>query len=504
MIGTGEHNLAVLLERAAQRAGADHPSLWFEGTWHTTGQLHERARRLGAGLAGVGVEPGDRVMVVMANTPDVGPLYQAIWRAGAVATPAIFLLPPRELRHILTDSGADHVVTTPDLLEGVRQAAEGTGVRIVCPGGPGDTLDLDELAAAEPGAIVDRGDDDLAALLYTGGTTGRAKGVTFTHDNLWHAGRAGYRATADATSLHRTLVPLPLSHAFGLTVSVTGAHDPEPGDSLLMRWFDPAGFVDLVEQHGVEQATVVPTMLSLLLEEPLEDRDLSSLRRLICGSAPLPTEVLEEFERRVPSAEILEGWGLTESCANGTLNRPGRRKPGTVGPPLPGTDLRIVDEDGNDLPAGEHGEVLIRSPAVSGGYWRDPEETAAAFRDGWLHTGDVGSLDGDGFLTIHDRKKDVIIRSGFNVYPRDVEDVLHEHGAVAAAGVVGRPDDTHGEEIVAFVQPLAGAEPDPDDLREWARERLGPKSYPREVRLISQVPRTPVMKTDRRALRERL
>lgn len=494
----------MLLERAAQRAGADHPSLWFEGTWHTTGQLHERARRLGAGLVGAGVEPGGRVMVVMANTPDVGPLYEGIWRAGAVATPAIFLLPPRELRHILTDSGADHVVTTPDLLGGVREAAEGTGVRIVCPGGPGDTLDLDELAAAEPGAIVDRGDDDLAALLYTGGTTGRAKGVTFTHENLWHAGRAGYRATADAPSLHRTLVPLPLSHAFGLTVSVTGAHDPEPGDSLLMRWFDPAGFVDLVEQHGVEQATVVPTMLSLLLEEPLEDRDLSSLRRLICGSAPLPPEVLEEFERRVPSAEILEGWGLTESCANGTLNRPGRRKPGTVGPPLPGTDLRIVDEDGDDLPAGEHGEVLIRSPAVSGGYWRDPEETAAAFRAGWLHTGDVGSLDDDGFLTIHDRKKDVIIRSGFNVYPRDVEDVLHEHGAVAAAGVVGRPDDTHGEEIVAFVQPLAGAEPDPDGLREWARERLGPKSYPREVRLISQVPRTPVMKTDRRALRERL
>jgi long-chain acyl-CoA synthetase len=507
------HHLAVLAEQALARTGDDHPGLHFEGRWYAAGELFDRATRLAGGLRELGVGPGDRVVVVAANTPDVGVTYQALWRCGAVATPVLFLLPPPELRHVLVDSGATAVVTTPEFLANVQQAAAGLDVQIVVGGMPAETpagggahtvVGLDDLVAAEPAPIVDRADDDLAALLYTGGTTGRSKGVMLTHSALWHAGRIGYEATAD-DHLVRTLVPLPLSHSFGLLVTVTGHHAPEPGTAVLLRWFVPELALQALDEHRLEQATLVPAMLRLLLTLPLEDHDLSSLQRIVCGSAPLPAELAREFERRVPSVTVCEGYGLTETAAAATVNRRHDRRLGTVGRALPDIELRTVGTDGRPLPAGEAGEVLVRSPSNAAGYWRAPEESAATFLpDGWVRTGDLGTLDEDGHLTILDRAKDLIIRNGFNVYPRDVEDALAERADVAVAAVVGRADDEVGEEVVAFLQPVPGATLDLEEVQAWARERLGPKSAPRELRLLDAIPLTPVMKIDRKALRAQL
>jgi long-chain acyl-CoA synthetase len=501
---SGRHHLAVLAERARARTDDDHPGLHFEGSWWRAGELFDRATRLAGGLRALGILPGDRVVVVAANAPDVGLTYQAVWRCGAVATPVLFLLPPRELRHVLVDSGARAVVTTPEFLPAVKQAAEGLDVHLVVAGDTGGeegVVALEDLVRVDPAGIVDRADDDLAALLYTGGTTGRSKGVMLTHEALWHAGRIGYAATAD-DHLTRTLVPLPLSHSFGLLVTVTGQHAPDPSTAVLLRWFEPQAALEAIAAHRLEQATLVPAMLRLLLTLPLEEHDLSSLRRIVCGSAPLAPELARAFEARVPSVTICEGYGLTETAAAATVNRRRDRRLGTVGPPLPDVELEVVDTAGDEVPPGAPGEILVRSPSNAAGYWRAPAETEATFLpDGWVRTGDVGTVGPDGHLTILDRVKDLIIRNGFNVYPRDVEDALLEHPAVAAAAVVGRPDDAVGEEVVAFVQPVPGTTLDPDELRVWARERLGPKSVPRDVRALEAIPLTPVMKIDRKAVR---
>jgi long-chain acyl-CoA synthetase len=504
-VATGERNLAVLAERSAQRFG-DRSRIFFEGRWHPTSDMFERTRRLGAGFVELGIAPGDRVAVMMANCPEVGLVYQALWRAGAAITPLIFLLPAEEVRRILEDSEATAIVTTPEFLPTVRAAAEGVAtckwIVSLGPEEPG-VVPLGSLEEAAPGGIVPRDDADLAALMYTGGTTGRAKGVMLAHENLWFCAKASHDA-AWVPGLTRTIVPLPLSHAFGLIVTVVALHAEEPGEAVLMRWFDPAEWLRLVQEHRVQRGAVVPSMIQILLSQPLEDYDLSSLRYLSCGAAPLPLEVAAEFERRVPSCEILEGYGCTESGAVISTNRPGARRLGSVGTPIPGYEVRIVDDEDRDVPTGEPGEVICRSPGVMQGYWKAPEVTAETLRGGWLHTGDIGRLDEDGYLWIVDRKKDLIIRGGFNVFPRDVEDCLLEHPAVAMAGVVGRPDPKLGEEVVAFVALAPGAEATPEELIAFAKQRIGGYKYPREVRIVPAIPLTPVGKVDRKALRAML
>jgi long-chain acyl-CoA synthetase len=243
-------------------------------------------------------------------------------------------------------------------------------------------------------------------------------------------------------------------------------------------------------------------MLQLLLAQPLEDYDLSSLRYLACGAAPLAAEVVAELERRLPQVELREGYGLTETSALVSTNPPGQIRIGSVGLPAPGVELRIVDDDERELPPGEVGEICCRSLFLMQGYWRAPELTSEATRGGWFHTGDLGYVDEEGYLYVVDRKKDLIIRGGFNVFPRDVEDALLEHPAVALAGVVGRPDERHGEEVVAFVSLRNGSEVSGEELVAFAKERIGGYKYPREVRIVPDVPLTPVGKVDRKALRE--
>jgi long-chain acyl-CoA synthetase len=501
---TTDRNLARLAEAAFERRG-DYESLLFDGRWHRAAELFERSCRIAGGLSALGVTPGERVVVSMANRPEVSVVYQAVWRAGAVVTPATFLLPVEDLRHVIADSEACAVITTSEFLGKINQAVEGlSSVRhVICSDGAEDgALALSALEQADPAPIVGR-DDELAALLYTGGTTGRAKGVMLSHANLYFSGGAVQKA-AHVAGVNRSLMTLPMSHAYGLLLTVSAMHSPERPVTVLLRWFDPGAFLELIAEHRLHTSAVVPSMIHVLLGEPLERHDLSSLVYLGCGAAPLSPKAAQEIERRIPSVTVRQGYGLTETAALIATNPAGREKPGSVGLPIPGATVKILDDDDRELAAGEAGEICCRSPAVMRGYWRAADATAEAVRDGWLHTGDIGYLDEDGYLFIVDRKKDLIIRGGFNVYPRDVEDALLEHPGVAAAGVVGRPDERHGEEVVAFVALRTPGELSEDELIAWARQQIGGYKYPREVHIVDAIPLTAVGKLDRKALRGRL
>jgi long-chain acyl-CoA synthetase len=490
MTGPGEHNLAVLAEQAFERLG-DYESLFFEGRWLTSGEIHERSVRVAGGLRAHGVAPGDRVVVMMMNTPEVFVSYRAIWRAGAVVTPVIFLQTVPELRHILTDSGATAAIISAELVPLFQGAAEGLDITTFVVGG-----DFTDLESGEPAGIEPRADDDLAALLYTGGTTGRAKGVMLSHRGLWESGH-GISTVARTTDTTRSLLPLPLSHAYGLIVVIGGLHSDRRLVSVLQRWFEPVSWLTLVAEHRLETSPVVPAMLQLLLSQPLADHDLSSLRTFGSGGATLPSAVREEVEK-VFGVTVLQGYGLTEASAVVSAESVASLRPGSVGKPLPHAEVAILDPDGQPAPVGE---ICVRGPGVMLGYWHDPELTALAVRDGWLRTGDVGRLDSDGFLYVVDRLKDLIIRGGFNVFPRDVEDVLLEHPAVLVAACVGKRDPESGEEVVAVVQLAPGQEATGAELVEFAKGRMAKYKYPREVVVLDAVPLTSVGKINRKAVR---
>lgn len=497
----GEHNLAVLAEESYARHG-DHPMVFFEGTWHSSKEIAERSARVAGGLRELGIEPGDRVVVLTMNTPEVFVSYRALWRLGAVVTPVIFLQTPPELRHILEDSGARAAIVTPELLPLIQAAAEGLELTVIVAGpveeGAG-VVAYESLESADPIDIAPRDDDDLAALLYTGGTTGRAKGVMLSHRGLWESGHALHRV-GESQGTTRWLLPLPLSHAYGLIVVISGMHSSRPQSSVLQRWFDAKGWLELAQEHRVESSTVVPSMLQMLLDQPYQDYDLSSLRSFGSGGAPLLPALREKAEEAF-GVTILEGYGCTESSAVIAASTIEESRPGSVGKPLSHAEVIIAGPDGSPVPTGEEGEIWVRGPGVMQGYWNDPAQTAATVVDGWLHTGDIGHFDADGYLYVDDRIKDLIIRGGFNVFPRDVEDALLAHEAVTAAAVVGRPDAHKGEEVVAAVALHPGARTTPEELIAFVKTRLAPHKYPREVLILDAVPVTSVGKTDRKAVR---
>jgi long-chain acyl-CoA synthetase len=506
-----EENLARQAELALERQG-DHDALFFEGQWHTSGSLADRAARFAAGLADLGVRPGDRLLVLMANCPEVLITYSAAWRAGAAVTPLIFLVSDHELRNALVDSGAVGVVTTAEFLPKVSSALNGApDVRfVVVPGVPADApeaapgvkaLDFAQVASAGPGSIVDRSGTDLAALLYTGGTTGRSKGVPLTHANLFWCGWAAHQSSVRA-NITTSVLPLPLAHAYGLLVFCGGFHRDEGARLILMRWFDPADWVTLAEQHRAQGSALVPSMIQMLLGQPLEQADLSALTAISSGASPLPDEARREFEKRVPSVTIYEGYGCTESATLISANPYGARRVGSVGLPVAGCEVSIQDDLGQVLAAGQDGEICVRSPGVMSGYWHTTDGAANVLAGGWLHTGDIGHLDEDGYLYVVDRKKDLILRGGFNVFPRDVEEVLVGHPAVALAGVVGRPDVRLGQEVVAFVSLRPGASATAEELSEHAKRHLGANKYPRQITIVPAVPLTSVGKLDRKKMRQ--
>ncbi|WP_163553575.1 AMP-binding protein [Candidatus Frankia alpina] len=508
-------SLGGLAELAVERTGGTE-ELIFEGRVESAAARFARSCRFSAGLRGAGLVAGDRVVVHMANCPEAGIAYHGVWRAGGVVTPTLFLLDEAELRHALVDSGARFVLTTPDFLVKVRAVARDCPqvralivvadplgsdptVRPGRPVGSSPVLSFADLTAGDEGPLEPTDPDAMAALLYTGGTTGQARGVVLSHDALSAGGFASASGNADEELVG--LLPLPLSHIYGLTISVMTLHARKPGPAVLMRWFDPRGWLDLVAEHRVAVSALVPSMIGRLLAVPLHLADTSSLRRVTSGGAPLPREIALEWQRRLPGVELAEGYGCTESAGGVTATPPGAARLGSVGLPALGVEVRVELPDGSPAGPGQDGEICLRGPMLMTGYWQAPQATAEALRGGWLHTGDVGRCDVDGYLYVVDRIKDLIIRGGVNVYPRDVEDGLLGHPEVAACGVVGRADHRHGEEVIAYVQLVAGGTVSPAELVRWGRARLGPLRYPREVHIVESLPLTSVLKTDRRALR---
>jgi long-chain acyl-CoA synthetase len=490
-------NLATLGEENVRRFG-EYSALVFEGREWTNVEQQRAANRLAHALRRLGVGPGDRVVVLLPNCPEVLQSYAAILKLGAVVVPVTFLLSPPEVGHILEHAAPTVVITAPEL-DWKTGGWEGRRV-LVGAEAPG-ALPYDGVVAGEPDTIatVDRTDADLAVVLYTAGTTGLPKGVALSHGNLL----ANARAAASVYELDRErwgLVTLPLSHSYGLTVMNTG--NALGTRAVLLRWFTPDGVLSAIQEYGVQAMAGVPTMYVYLLNYPEADRyDTSSMRAWGSGAAALPIEIVEPFERRF-GGRLLEGYGLTEAAPVVSTHRYScARKLGSVGQPLPGVEVRVVDDAGRPLPVGEAGEVCVRGPNVMLGYYRMPDETARVLRDGWLHTGDVGRLDDDGYLYIVERKKDLIIRGGLNVYPREVEDVLYAHPAVVEAAVVGMPDPVMGEEGCAFVVLRAGAAATPDGLIAFCQERLAKFKCPREVRVVDALPKSPIGKVLRKELR---
>ena len=491
-------NLARLGEDSVQRYG-EYVSLVFDDVEWTNVAQQRAGNRFAHALGRLGVRAGDRVLVLLPNCPEVLQAYAGILKAGAVIVPAVFLLGPVEVRHILEDAGAKVAVTAPEFVDKLG----GWAGPVVLVGAGARGPSWADVIAGEPDTFttVERADRDLAVILYTSGTTGRPKGVALSHDNL----ASNARAAASLYELDRTrwsLQVLPLSHSYGLTVMNAGNILGTRG--VLLRWFNPEGVLDSIQRYRVESMSAVPTMLLYLLHYPDAERfDTSSMRVWGSGAAPLPLEIVEPFEKKF-GGRIQEGYGLTEASPVVSAHRlSGVRKLGSVGQPIPGVEVAILDDTDRPLPVDELGEICVRGPNVMQGYYGLPEETAQTLRNGWLHTGDMGRLDADGFLFIVERKKDLIIRGGFNIYPREVEEALYAHPAVAEAAVVGRSDALMGEEVVAYVVPKAGASVDPGAIITFCEQRLARYKCPKVVRTVESLPKSPIGKILRKELRAR-
>jgi long-chain acyl-CoA synthetase len=501
-------NLAQLTEDNLAKFG-DYERLVFEGRSYTNRELYDAGRHLAGGLAALGLEPGDRVVVMMPNAPEVLISYPAIWRAGLVVIPVLFLLDARELRYILENSEARAIVTSPEMHAKAAEAARGVAslehIIVTGPEGsvPEGAIAFESLriGSAPLEALVARAPSDLAVVLYTSGTTGQPKGVMQTHANLLANAMNSFHSSPPRDPGEVSLVVLPLAHSFGLGLTVGG--NLFGGKGILMRWFNPEEALALIERYRVQTMAGVPTMFVYMLHHPNASRyDTSSMRRWLVGAAPMPTEQLAHFERTF-GGTMYVGYGLTESCPGIAVEREGMpRKPGSTGVPMEGVTVRIVDDQGRELPRGQVGEIIARGENISPGYYRNPEATAETFRDGWLFTGDMGVLDEDGYLFIVERKKDLIIRGGFNVYPKDVEEVLYRHEAVQEAAVVGIPDPLMGEEVCAYVVLKAGAAADAEALIRHCQAHLAKYKTPRFVEIVPGLPKTTIGKIQKKELRK--
>ncbi|MER5254496.1 long-chain fatty acid--CoA ligase [Streptomyces sp. NPDC002855] len=495
-------SLAAILAEPARR----HPdrTALVEGELRLSfGELWEQARTQAAALGGLGVGPGDRVALMAPNTAEFPRAYYAILAAGGVVVPVHLLLSAEEVEHVLRDSGATLLLCHPAQAETGKAAAAATGVRMLTLGADGE---LDTLAhAAQPlTSYVTREADDPAVVYYTSGTTGVPKGAVLSHLNLVMNATVCAFDAHDVRGDDVALGALPLFHAFGQTVSMNATWRAGATLVLLPR-FDAARAIALMAAEGVNTFHGVPTMYVNLVAAAATAAELPALRLAISGGASLPVAVLERFEAAF-GVPVYEGYGLSETSPTASVNQPvfGTRA-GSIGHPLWGVDVEIARADVEGrielLPTGELGEVVIRGHNVFSGYLGRPEATAEAVVDGWFRTGDLGTKDADGFLAIVDRKKDVIIRGGFNVYPREVEEVLMRHPDVAHVAVIGLPDEVHGEEICAVVVAAPGSAPDAARITEWSKEHLGRHKYPRRVEFTGELPLGPSMKVLKRELR---
>jgi long-chain acyl-CoA synthetase len=491
-------NLAELLTRSVA-ARPDRVAVKVDDSELSYAALDEATARVAGLLRAKGVGPGDRVGIMLPNVPYFPVCYYGALRAGAAIVPMNPLLKDREVAFYLGDSDAKLIFAWHQFADAAQGGAEQTGAECVLVE-PGEFEAL--LARCEPAPdVVERDADDTAVILYTSGTTGKPKGAELTHGNLLRnvevsVGLFGLDERAV------TLGALPFFHAFGQTCALN-ATVSVGGCLTLVPRFDGGKALEILERDGVTVFEGVPTMYAAMLNDPQADAaDTSALEVCVSGGAAMPVEVMRAFEEKFGCA-ILEGYGLSETSPVASFNRRDReRKPGSIGLPIDGVEMRVVGEDGNEVPRGEVGEVAIRGHNVMKGYWRRDEATAEAIdADGWFKTGDMAKVDEDGYFFIVDRKKELVIRGGFNIYPREIEEVLYEHPDVREAAVIGVPHDQLGEEVAAAVALKEGADSGPTELRDFVKERVAAYKYPRHVWVVDELPKGPTGKILKREIK---
>jgi long-chain acyl-CoA synthetase len=487
-------NLAELLTDTAA-AVPNNTAVKLDNLELSYAELDEAAARVAGLLAAKGVRPGDRVGVMLPNVPHFAVVYYGILRAGGVVVPMNVLLKEREVAYYLSDSDARLLFAWHQFADAAHAGSDQAHADclLVEPG------DFEALLgrSVRVEEVMERSGSDTAVLLYTSGTTGTPKGAELTHDNLCRnveiaAGLFGI----DGETV--TLGALPLFHSFGQTCGLNTTIRAGGCLTLIPR-FDAGRALEIIERDRVAVFEGVPTMYAALLNHPQRaDFDTSTVRVCVSGGAALPVEVMRNFERAF-GCSVLEGYGLSETSPVASFNHPDReRKPGSIGTPVDGVGMKLVDDGGGEVAVGQVGEIAIRGHNVMKGYWRRPEATAQAIRGGWFHTGDLARVDEDGYFFIVDRKKDMVIRGGYNVYPREVEEVLYEHPAVREAAVIGVPHPELGEEVAAAVALVAGAEIEEREIVDFVRTQLAAYKYPRLVWFVDELPKGPTGKILRR------
>ena len=496
---------AALFTRESREKYGEYVAFQFEGRAWTNIEHDAYASRLATVLKDSGVKRGDRVPVVMPNCPEVLACFQAIWKLGAVIAPTTPQLGVRELGYVLQHSDAERVITSPALAEKARDAAKDAPLcnEVLTIGActAEGCVDIEsDIATAEAYPdIVLCDPDEMAFLLYTSGTTGHPKGVMLTHNNIMsnHRAVAQFKRVPEQS---QTILVLPLSHSFGVLMmnqcNISGA------SAAVMSSFDPVEMLRLIQDYKVLSYSMVPTMLVKLVNTPeRHEFDTSSLEFVSSGGAILPNEVRIAFEREF-KCKVFDGYGLSE-CAPTATSYPTWEtlRPGSIGKPIPGVTVTIQDEQGNEVPRNTPGEICIDGPNVMKGYWKDPETTAEALRGGVLHSGDVGYMDDDGYVFLTDRMKDLIIKGGENISPREIEDGFYNHPAVQEVSVVGVPDDTFGENIVAVMSIKEGQTVTEAELLEEVAKYITKFKVPKRIDFREELPRNPNGKIDRKRLR---
>ncbi|MFY4774516.1 long-chain-fatty-acid--CoA ligase [Metabacillus sp. RGM 3146] len=508
-------SLSDMLKNAVDKY-SENPAISFYGRTMTYSQLSESVSAFASALQGEGLKKGDRAAIMLPNCPQYAVSFFGILTAGGIVTQMNPMLVERELEHILNDSGAEILVVYDVLYERVNAIKEKTNLKKII------TVSLQPDSPKQEGAesfeiFLSRGqqqlneveidpENDIAVLQYTGGTTGLSKGAMLTHRNLVANTVQSYEYSKSEVNLgqEKCLTVIPLFHVFAMTSCMNMSL--YCGNCMIMLpRFD---LEEVLETIRKEQPTIfpgVPTMYVAITNHPrAEEFGLDCIKICNSGSAPMPVELQREFERKT-GAKILEGYGLSEASPVTHCNPVfGERKPGSVGLAFPQTACKIVDlaTGFEELRPGELGEIIVSGPQVMKGYWNMIEETAHALRDGWLFTGDIGKKDEDGYLYINDRKKDLIIASGYNIYPRDVEEILYEHPSVQEAVVIGVPDPYRGETVKAFIVLKNGKEAEVEEIIQYCKDNMSAYKVPKEIEFRSELPKTNVGKILRRALRE--
>ncbi|MDD9801413.1 MAG: long-chain-fatty-acid--CoA ligase [Deltaproteobacteria bacterium] len=506
------NNLGLFLTKRCQLGPRREALVEVErGRRFSYAELEARSNRTANALRGLGVGPGDRVAILMMNSAEFVESYFAIAKLGAIMVPLNWRLTPDELEFILGDAGALLLLFGSEFDDcaaelqrralpvklWVRAKSREAGP------GPGPSQDYDELTAAASDSLPEigaEGDDDLF-IMYTSGTTGLPKGVVHSHDTVIAASTT-ILMTADMRHNDRYLALLPLFHVGALTPLINCVH--RGCATVILRAFDPSLIFPTIERERITTGLAVPAMLRFMLAAGNhEAHDHSMLRWLMSGAAPVPVPLIEQFAAL--GIEIHQVYGLTESCGPACLISPEEAiaKAGSTGPAFFHTEVRVVNDAGADVAEGEIGEVIVRAPHVMKGYWNRPDDTAETIRNGWLHTGDMASLDAEGFVYIQDRKKDMIISGGENVYPAEIENLLSGHPDVADVAAIGLPSEKWGESPAVIVVPRPGAKLDGDALLDYCQGKLARFKQPKQVEFVEEIPRNPTGKILKRLLRER-